>query len=104
MDDLARMAGSAVSLLSTMRQQIKTDLRDKVDTYTNRMDIAHQEELERLQAQVSKYRLEQEQMKAEIAALKSGGKTSAKAKPSAPAKKAGLSNSKPKPPSRTKRK
>ncbi len=83
LDDLARMAGGAASLLSTVRRQIKSDLRERVESYTSRMDLAARDEVERLQATVSKFRMEQDQMKKKIADLETalGGKGAAKAKP-----------------------
>lgn len=68
-DDLARVAGGAVSLISTVRQQVQADLRGRVDGVANRMDLAPREEVERLQAQVAKFRSEQESLKARIADL-----------------------------------
>lgn len=81
-DDLARVAGGAVSLISTVRQQVKADLRGRVDGVADRMDLAARDEVERLQAQVAKFRIEQELLKTRIAELEakvSGKKTAPKA-------------------------
>lgn len=88
-DDLARMAGGAASLISTVRRQVSSDLRERAHSYSSRMDIASQDEVERLQAAVSKFRVEQEQMKKRIADLESllAGKASGKTAAKAPAKK-----------------
>ncbi len=90
-DDLARMAGGAASLVSTVRRQIRSDLKDRVGAYTSKMDLAGRDEIERLQAMVTKYRVEQDQMKRQIAELEAalGGK----AKPAAPKKKPASSKS-----------
>ena len=69
LDDLARVAGGAVSLISTVRQQVKADLRGRVDGYADRMELVARDEVERLQAQVAKFRTEQETMKARLAEL-----------------------------------
>lgn len=69
LDDLARMAGGAVSLLSTVRRQIRSDLKERMESYTTRMDLAARDEVERLQASVSKFRMEQDQMKKKISDL-----------------------------------
>ena len=92
-DDLARMAGGAASLISTVRRQVGSDLRERAQSYSSRMDLASHDEVERLQAAVSKFRVEQEQMKKRIAdleALVSGKnqvktplKSAAKKKPAA---------------------
>lgn len=88
-DDLARMAGGAASLISTVRRQVSSDLRERAHSYSSRMDIASQDEVERLQAAVSKFRVEQEQMKKRIADLEAllAGKANIKAASKAPAKK-----------------
>lgn len=92
-DDLARMAGGAASLLSTVRRQIKSDLRERAHSYSARMDLADRDEVDRLQASVSKYRLEQDQMKKKIAELeahlsgKPTAKTTTKKKPVKPSKR-----------------
>lgn len=88
-DDLARVAGGAVSLISTVRQQVKADLRGRVDGVADRMDLAARDEVERLQAQVAKFRIEQELLKTRIAELEakvSGKKAAPKAEPKSEAK------------------
>ena len=83
LDDLARMAGGAASLASTIRRQVTSDIKERAQSYTSKMDLVDRDEVERLQASVSKLRSEQELMKKRIAELESaiGGK--AKAKPAA---------------------
>lgn len=84
LDDLARVAGGAVSLLSTVRRQIRSDLKERVGAYSSRMaDDNDNSEIERLQASISKYRVEQEDMKKRIAELEASlsGKSASKAKP-----------------------
>jgi BMFP domain-containing protein YqiC len=98
LDDLARVAGGAASLISTVRRQVQSDLRGRVDAYADRMDLAPKAEIERLQALVSTFRTEQTALKervAELEALVKGkapakkvtaspkAKTAPKAKPSA---------------------
>lgn len=78
-DDLARMAGGAASLLSTVRRQIRSDLKERAYAYTSKMDLADRDEVERLQATVSKFRLEQEELKKRIAELEAAsGQTKSK--------------------------
>lgn len=87
LDDLARMAGGAASLASTIRRQVASDIKERAQSYTNRMDLGDRDEMERLQATVSKLRSEQEQLKKRIADLEASisGKS---AKPKAAAKPA----------------
>jgi BMFP domain-containing protein YqiC len=89
LDDLARVAGGAASLISTVRRQIRSDLRGRMDSYTDRMDLASRSEIERLQALVASFRSEQEALKERITELETlvkGKKTSAKKTSSRPAK------------------
>lgn len=98
LDDLARVAGGAVSLISTVGRQVKNDLREKADSYAGNLNLASHQEIEILKGQVNKYRLEQETMKKQIAVLEAAisgkkvsksaaPKTSAKTKPKAKSKK-----------------
>ena len=82
LDDIAKVAGGAVSLISTVRRQVKSDVRGRMDSYANRLDLAPREEVERLQAQVAMFRSEQDAMKkriTELEALVAGKKPAAKA-------------------------
>ena len=85
LDDMARMAGGAASLLSTVKRQISSDLKDKVDSYSSKMDFGDKNEIDRLRAMVSKLRLEQEDLKARVASLEAStsGKTKAAPKKTA---------------------
>jgi BMFP domain-containing protein YqiC len=90
LDDIAKVAGGAVSLISTVRRQVKSDVRGRMDSYANRLDLAPREEVERLQAQVAMFRSEQDSLKkriTELEALVMGQKPAAKvAKTKPPAK------------------
>lgn len=86
-DDLARMAGGAASLASTIRRQIRSDLKERAYAYTSKMDLADRDEVERLQATIAKFRLEQEELKKRIAALEAAAGTKAKTKPVSSKKK-----------------
>jgi BMFP domain-containing protein YqiC len=83
-DDLARVAGGAVSLISTVHRQIKSDVSSHLGDVAGRMDLADRQELDRLMAMVSKLRLEQEEMKKRLDAVE-GKKPSVKK--ATPAKK-----------------
>ena len=90
LDDLARVAGGAVSLISTVRKQVQADLRGRVDSYADRMDLAPKAEIERLQALVASFRSEQENLKKRIAELETlvKGKKPSTKKTSSPKKTA----------------
>lgn len=82
LDDLARVAGGAVSLLSVVSKQIKSDVSAHANGLASKMDLADRKDLERLLAMVSQLRLEQESIKARLDVLE--GKKPLKV---APAKK-----------------
>lgn len=75
-DDIARVAGGAVSIASGLSKQVKEEIRARVDEMALKLDLVPREDFERLEARVEAL---------ESAALKP---SSAAAK--APAKKAGL--------------
>lgn len=116
LDDLARAAGGAASLLTTVGKQLKADLQERAQNSSFRADTARQGDMDRLQATVTTLRLEQESLKKRIAELESmisGGKKSSakksvlkkaapKAKPAA-RKTAGAAKSKKKTAPQTKK-
>jgi uncharacterized small protein (DUF1192 family) len=77
LDDVARMASGAVSLVSTVRRQIQSDLKDRMEAKFAHSgeNAALKDEIVRLQAMVSKLREEQELMKAQFKPKKSNSKT-----------------------------
>lgn len=62
-DDLAQLAGGAVSLAGGMAKQIKAEIRARVDEALLKMDCVPRAEFERLEAMVQKLRQEQEELK-----------------------------------------
>ncbi|MDP7142353.1 MAG: accessory factor UbiK family protein [Alphaproteobacteria bacterium] len=45
-DDLARMAGGAANVASTMRQQIQEDIKTRVEEIAQRMDLVPRQDLD----------------------------------------------------------
>lgn len=90
LDDVARVAGGAASLLSTVRQQIRSDLKERVGAYTSKMSDENSSEIDRLQATVNKFRNEQEELKKRVAILEAAllgtAKSAAKTKTASKAK------------------
>ena len=66
-DDLVRVAGGAASLLSSVGQQLGADFRGLRDN--DARDEGGSEDIQRLQATISKFRLEQESLKKRVAEL-----------------------------------
>lgn len=91
-DDLVRVAGGAASLLSSVGQQLGADFRGLRDN--DARDEGGSEDIQRLQATISKFRLEQESLKkrvAELEAALAGTTKPAKATKESAAKKSGKS-------------
>lgn len=85
-DDLVRVAGGAASILSSVGQQLGADFRGMRDNEAQ--DEGGSEDIRRLQATISKFRLEQESLKKRVAELESalaGAVKPAKTKTAKPA-------------------
>ena len=54
MDDLAQLAGGAAGLLGGVQQQIRDDIKARVDEMAVRMDLVPREDLERVEAMLEK--------------------------------------------------
>lgn len=92
LDDLARVAGGAVNIFSGFQEQIKNDVRARVDDMAARLDLVPRDELDQARAMIEKLRRDMKALEARIDALESGKKakpatkapipkTKAKAKP-----------------------
>lgn len=73
-DDIARLAGGAVNIASGMQQQIRDEIKARVEEMASRMDLVPREDFETLEAMVKKLRLEQEELKKRIETLESTNK------------------------------
>lgn len=76
LDDMARMAGGAVNIASGLSQQIKEEVKSRVDIMATRLDLIPREEYEQLEAMVKK--LESRVTKLEKASKPSAKKTTTK--------------------------
>ncbi len=54
--DLADLAGGAASMFSTFREQIRNDVRDRVDEMAERFDLATRADITRLEGMIDKLR------------------------------------------------
>ncbi len=89
MDDLARMAGGAAGLLSSVRQQLTDDAKDRVDSFIARMDLPTRKEFNFLQAQIKSLRAEIDSLKLKsVKGAKGTTPKSSKVKTTKPKKKA----------------
>lgn len=69
LDDMAALAGGAVSLASAARQQIRQELRSRTDSLASRLDLVPREDFERLESLLVRARQEQESLKKRLDAL-----------------------------------
>ncbi len=88
LDDLARVAGGALSTLAGIKDEIEALLRQQVERLLGDMELVNREEFEAVKAMAAKARAEQEALVARIRKLEAelAGRKRAAAK--APARKA----------------
>lgn len=88
LDDLARVAGGALSTLAGIKDEIEALLRQQVERLLGDMELVNREEFEAVKAMAAKARTEQEALVARIRKLEAelAGRKRAAAK--APARKA----------------
>jgi BMFP domain-containing protein YqiC len=86
-DDLARVAGGAVNVFSGLQEQIRNDIRARVEEMATRMDLVPRDELDMAKATIEKMRKRMDDMDQRLSALegkkapKAQGKAKAKAAP-----------------------
>ncbi len=56
LDDIARVAGGAVNIVSGLQQQLREDLKSRVDSMADRADLVPREDLQRAEAMITKLR------------------------------------------------
>lgn len=82
LDDIAKVAGGAVNVLSSLRAQIESEIKARVEEMAARMDLVPREDLNRVEAQLARLQKDHKEILARLDALAGG-----KAKKPAPAKK-----------------
>ena len=74
LDDLAKMAGGTMSFVSSARDQVKQEIRSKIDEVAESMDLVPREDFERLEAMLQQARLKQEELEKRLSALEDANK------------------------------
>ena len=69
LDDIARMAGGAVTIMSGLTRQAGDEIRARVDELATRLDLVPREDFDRLEAMLAEARKEQTQLRKRIEAL-----------------------------------
>lgn len=85
LDDVARVAGGAVSAFGTLRRQVKDEVRTRIDELAQRLDLVPREDFERVELMMYKAREEQtnlikriEALEAQLGKAKSSSQTTKK--------------------------
>lgn len=86
LDDLARVAGGAVNIFSGLQEQLKNDMRARMDEMATKLDLVPREDLDRAIGMVNKLRTEVKELEARITALESGKASAKKPGKKAPVK------------------
>lgn len=81
LDDIARVAGGAVNIVSGLQQQLREDLRCRVDDLADKADLVPREDLERAEAMILNLRQRVDSLEARL--VKIEGKKPAAPKTSA---------------------
>lgn len=69
LDDVARVAGGAVNVLSGLQKQIREEVRTHVEDVAAKLDLVPREDFEKLETMLSKAREKQDEQEKRIAAL-----------------------------------
>lgn len=54
--ELAELAGGAVGVISSLRQQLRDETRERMDAFANRMDLVTRDDITRLEGMIAKLR------------------------------------------------
>lgn len=77
LDDIARVAGGAVNIVSGLQHQLREDMRSRMDDYASRVDLVPREDLERAEGMILKLRERVEALECRLDGLE-GKKPSSK--------------------------
>ncbi len=69
LDDLARVAGGALSTLSGLREEIEARVRERVERVASDMDLVTREEFDAVRTMAARAREEQEKLSEQVASL-----------------------------------
>lgn len=69
LDDIARLAGGTVGIVSSLGQNVKAEIKSRVEEIVDRLDLVPRADLERVEALLQKTKIEQEDLIKRIEAL-----------------------------------
>ncbi len=64
--DLADLAGGAVGVISSIKQQLRDETRERMDSFANRMDLVTRDDITRLEGMVTKLRTRIEHLEQQL--------------------------------------
>jgi BMFP domain-containing protein YqiC len=73
LDDLARVATSALGTLQGVREEVEARLRDQFEAVLSRLDLVTREEFDAVKAMAAQARRENDALRARIEALEAAG-------------------------------
>ncbi|MDX2223283.1 MAG: accessory factor UbiK family protein [Rhodospirillaceae bacterium] len=76
-DDVAKMAGGALSAVAAFKQEVETMVRDRIDRLMSEANYVRREEFDAVKAMASAARAEQERLAARVAALEAASPAAA---------------------------
>ena len=68
-DDIAKVAGGALGALASLKQEMETMVKERVERFMTDNNMVPREEFEAVKAMASEARAEQERLAARVAAL-----------------------------------
>lgn len=72
LDDLARVAGGALNIVSSVQGQIREEIRSRVDEFAAKMDLVPREELDEAKTVIAALRKKLETVEKRLDALEKG--------------------------------
>src|SRR5688500_8483032 len=69
LDDLARMAGGAVNVFSGLQEQIRNDIRTRMDEMAARLDLVPRDEMDQAKAVIEKMRRQIQELEQRLDSL-----------------------------------
>jgi BMFP domain-containing protein YqiC len=76
LDDLARVAGGAVNVLSGLQDQIRNDVRARMEEMATRLDLVPRDELDQAKGMIAKLRTQIQSLENRVTLLEGGHKKS----------------------------
>lgn len=73
-DDITQLAGGAAGLLSGVQQQIRDDIKARVEDMASRLDLVPRDEFERVEAMLAKALADHEEIKERLEKLEKKNK------------------------------